>query len=184
MPPRNHACPLATMHTPHNHAHPPTTMHAPCNHACSLTTMHAPPATTHAPWQPRMPPSTHTLHPTLPQFSFAVGKNVLNSIQFYCGQVFDFNFKIPKVKIFKTSPLSLHEWAFYDAQTKGTQRQLMLEPELKAERCTSWLIHSMASIQCAQRDIFEICVKGVLVPKGGGRGVWPYPLPLSLAGRN
>ena len=130
----------------------------PDNHAC-------PPATTHAPWQPRMPPSNHTLPPPLPQTSFAVGKNVLNSMQFYCGQVFDFNFKIPKVKIFKTSPPSLHEWTFYDGQTKGTQRKLMLEPELKAERCTSFLIDSMASIQCVQRDIFEICVKGVLVPK-------------------
>ena len=56
MPPGNHACPLATMHTPSNHACPPATTHTPCNHA-------HPPATTHAPQQPHMPPGNHTCPP-------------------------------------------------------------------------------------------------------------------------
>ena len=80
MPPSNHTCPPSTMHAP-NHACPP--------HRMLPATMHVPPATTHAP--PRnhaCPPAmTHSPPPrteflthaseniTLPQTSFASGKN-------------------------------------------------------------------------------------------------------------
>ena len=101
MPPGNHACPPATMHTPGNHAHPLQPCTLPGNHARPSTTMHTPqqpqhPPSNHAhPLQPCTPPpaTTHT-HPlatthappvnrmtnrckniTLPQTSFAGGNN-------------------------------------------------------------------------------------------------------------
>ena len=46
----------------------------------------------------------------------------------------------------------------YNAQIKGIshKHKSMVKPALKAKGCTSWSIHSVVSIQCAQRDTVRI----------------------------
>ena len=106
MPPSPHT-PLG-MHPLHHACPQPQTL--PGNHTCPLATTHAPLATTHAPhpWQPCMPPSNRACPPhqqpcmpprnhahppplnrmtnwckniTLPQTSFAGGKNPMQRLQ-------------------------------------------------------------------------------------------------------
>ena len=83
MPPGNHACPPATTHAPQQPCMlplqpcippqpcmPPTTTHTPSNHACPSPSNHAPP-----PWTEFLTHASENI--TLPQTSFAGGKNIL-----------------------------------------------------------------------------------------------------------
>ena len=75
MPPSNHTHTPATMHEPHNHA-PPTTMHAPLQPHMPPQQPHMPPANHACPPPPPVDRMTHMCkNITLPQTSFAGGKN-------------------------------------------------------------------------------------------------------------